>query len=77
MITTPHHLFSYSLPPQQHKLHSLASSGITRACFRSYGFEWAPLLDCNTLKKNQNEHHWVVGVTDDSLMCVICKGNVR
>ena len=42
---------------------------------RSSGFEWAPLLHGAALKKSKSEHHWVVGVTDSQLMCVICKGD--
>lgn len=54
---------------------SVDSAGIVRACLRSYGFEWVPLLNCAALKKTKAEHHWVVGVTDSALMCVICKGD--
>ena len=50
------------------------TAGIVRGCLRSYSFEWAPLLDCNAHKKAKNEHHWIVGLTDKELICVMCKG---
>ena len=50
------------------------TAGIVRGCLRSYSFEWAPLLDCNSVKKAKNEHHWIVGLTDKELICVMCKG---
>ena len=56
-------------------LTTVDSSGVVRSCLRSYGFEWVPILNCAALKKSKAEHHWVVGVTDSAMMCVICKGD--
>ena len=50
------------------------TAGIVRGCLRSYSYEWVPLLDCNMVKKAKNEHHWIVGLTDKELICVMCKG---
>ena len=41
---------------------------------RAHGYEWVPLLHTAALKKSKQEHHWVVGLTDSHLMCVITKG---
>ena len=56
-------------------LATVDSAGIVRGCLRSYGFEWVPLLDCASVKKSSNEHHWVVGLTEKELLAVMCKGD--
>ena len=56
-------------------LATVDSAGVVRQCMRANGFEWVPVLHCAALKKSAQEHHWVVGLTDAQLMCVICKGD--
>jgi len=56
-------------------LSTVDSAGVVRQCMRANGFEWVPVLHCTSLKKSTQEHHWVVGLTDAQLMCVICKGD--
>ena len=56
-------------------LSTVDSAGVVRQCMRANGFEWVPVLHCAALKKSAQEHHWVVGLTDAQLMCVICKGD--
>ena len=56
-------------------LSTVDSVGVVRQCMRANGFEWVPVLHCKALKKSEQEHHWVVGLTDAQLMCVICKGD--
>ena len=56
-------------------LSTVDSKGVVRQCMRANGFEWVPVLHCDSLKKSKQEHHWVVGLTDAQLMCVICKGD--
>tara|TARA_B100000524_G_scaffold338016_1_gene229126 strand:- start:1020 stop:2636 length:1617 start_codon:yes stop_codon:yes gene_type:complete len=56
-------------------LSSVDSTGVVRQCLRSVGFDWVPLLHGASLKKSKAEHHWIVGLTEAQLMCVICKGD--
>ena len=53
------------------------TAGLVRGCVRASSYEWAPLLDCATVKKSKNEAHWIVGLTERELICVLCKGDDR
>ena len=55
------------------QLSTVDSTGVVRQCMRANGYEWVPVLHCAAVKKSKQEHHWVVGITDTQLMCVICK----
>ena len=56
-------------------LTTVDSKGVVRSCLRSNGYEWVPLCHTEALKKSAHEHHWVVGVNETQLMCVIVKGD--
>lgn len=39
-----------------------------------WGYTWTPLLEMKTVAKSETDNHWVVGITETEIMCVVCKG---
>lgn len=50
------------------------SSGVLRMLHNA---SWIPILDTRKSKNDRVETYWAVGLTETSLMCVICKGGDR
>merc|ERR1711935_511658 len=49
------------------------SAGIVRVMMEHKGWQWMPLLDTVPLQKAATDSHWVVGVTEEHVMAVICR----
>jgi chromosome transmission fidelity protein 4 len=55
-------------------LYSFDSRGILRALIKSLDFQWVPMLNIHEEAKGRKaDLLWIVGVTDNELLCVPCK----
>jgi len=49
------------------------SAGLLRGLSEKQGWQWVPLLDMQVHQKTKDDSHWIVGVTEDDVMCVLLK----
>lgn len=52
------------------ELTTFDSSGVLRTRHTSH---WIPILDTKRIKNDRSDSYWPVGLTERSLMCVVCK----
>lgn len=49
------------------------SAGVVRVMMEHKGWQWMPVLETVPLRKAATDSHWVVGVTAEHVMAVICR----
>lgn len=49
------------------------SQGTLRGLAEKQDWQWVPLLDMVPLRKTKDDSHWIVGVTEEDVMCVLLK----
>eukprot|EP00898_Chlorokybus_atmophyticus_P008326 jgi/Chlat1/8495/Chrsp80S07934 len=50
------------------------SKGVLRVHSPQYDGCWVPVFSSAADRQNESESHWVVGVSDTEVVCVVCKG---
>jgi chromosome transmission fidelity protein 4 len=50
------------------------SNEVVRVLVNARGFIWVPLVELKAVAKNASDNHWIIGVSDSDVLCVICKG---
>eukprot|EP00040_Diaphanoeca_grandis_P005605 m.33649 g.33649 ORF g.33649 m.33649 type:complete len:1140 (+) comp16851_c1_seq1:87-3506(+) len=50
------------------------SEEIVRVLLQDWGFTWSPILEMKLLAKNPTDSHWITSITEQEVMCVVCKG---
>eukprot|EP00043_Microstomoeca_roanoka_P017979 m.189568 g.189568 ORF g.189568 m.189568 type:complete len:1080 (+) comp16746_c1_seq1:144-3383(+) len=52
------------------------SEEVLRALVSDWGYSWTPLAELKRLKdeKHKTDSYWVTGVSDNELVCIICRG---
>lgn len=50
------------------------SQGVIRIFDSSYGGTWVPIFVSSNARKVEGEGHWIVGMKNEDLLVIICKG---
>eukprot|EP00055_Hartaetosiga_balthica_P017008 m.110681 g.110681 ORF g.110681 m.110681 type:complete len:1105 (-) comp9227_c0_seq5:2296-5610(-) len=54
------------------------SDNIVKMLVSDWGSSWVPILDLNAWRdadeKRKHDSYWITGVTNDELLCIICRG---
>lgn len=50
------------------------STEVVRVLVNARGFVWVPIVEMKAVAKNPSDNHWIIGVSDADVLCVICKG---
>ncbi|EGD80564.1 hypothetical protein PTSG_01156 [Salpingoeca rosetta] len=52
------------------------SEEVVRALVPSWGFSWIPVAEFKQLRdeKHKHEYYWVTGLSDNEIVCIICRG---
>jgi len=49
------------------------SAGLLRGLAEKQDWQWVPMLDMVPLRKTKDDSHWLVGVTEEDVKCVLLK----
>jgi len=52
---------------------TMDAAGMLRGLSEKQGWQWVPLLDMVPLRKTKEDAHWIVGITEEDVMCVLLK----
>mmetsp|Transcript_34086 Transcript_34086/g.102777 ORF Transcript_34086/g.102777 Transcript_34086/m.102777 type:complete len:1063 (-) Transcript_34086:167-3355(-) len=51
------------------------STEVVRVLVAERGFMWVPVVELKAVAKNPSDNHWIIGVSDTDVLCIICKGS--
>lgn len=47
---------------------------VVRALLHEWGYTWTPIIEMKTLAKSPSDSHWIVGIADNEITSIVCKG---
>ena len=47
---------------------------VVRVLVNEWGYTWTPIIELKVGAKSEHDNHWVIGIADNELNCIVCKG---